>query len=40
VVTREEPHHAMSKPSQDDIIAENTRLTADLTVAQGEVTRL
>lgn len=30
----------MSKPSQDDIIADNTRLTADLTAAQGEVTRL
>ncbi len=30
----------MSKPSQDDIIADNTRLTADLTAAQAEVTRL
>lgn len=30
----------MSKPSQDDIIAENQRLTGDLTTARADVTRL
>jgi predicted nuclease with TOPRIM domain len=30
----------MSKPSQEDVIADNTRLTGELTTAKAEVTRL
>lgn len=30
----------MSKPSQDDVIADNTRLTGELTTIRTEVTRL